>query len=201
VPRTNTLQLEARAQPSQGVFVCEVRKSELRGEIQNVWVSSQGGGKNFRLRCNTFLTLHGLGVRLAQEAQAQKGRGWAYQTPSPFLTGPARRSSWQRSAKGFRISKRYLLTYPDGSRKHIDRETRDTLLLSQSAKKTDEGRYLYVGEVHTYHTFSDMRGLYLTSREIPLRRFLSGNFIFELKGKKRRELLETPEAMALRMAQ
>jgi len=39
--------------------------------------------------------------------------------------------------------KRFLLTYPDGGRKWIGREERDSLLLSKSARETAEGRYLY----------------------------------------------------------
>jgi hypothetical protein len=97
------------------------------------------------------------------------------------------------------LSKRYLLTYPDGSRRHINRETRDSLVLSQSARETAPGRYLYTGEVHTYKTFSQLRELSFTPTG-SLRNFLAGSFIFELDGKKKRELLETPEAMALRMA-
>jgi hypothetical protein len=96
-------------------------------------------------------------------------------------------------------AKRYLLTYPDGSRRHINRETRDSLLLSQSARETAPGRYLYIGEVHTYKTFSQLREISFAPTG-SLRSFLAGHFIFELKGKRNRELIETPEGMALRMA-
>jgi hypothetical protein len=91
-----------------------------------------------------------------------------------------------------------LLTYPDGSRKHIDREERDYLLLSQSARKTSEGRYLYTGPIHTYNSFEQLKDLSIAQEPANLRRFLPGSFIFEHKGKKRFEMLESAEHLAVR---
>lgn len=96
-------------------------------------------------------------------------------------------------------SKRFLLTYPDGSRKHIGREERDSLLLSRSARETADGRYLYTGETHTYHALSQLQNLVVSTNEMGLRSFLSGQFIFELGDTRKRELLETPEAMLIRL--
>jgi hypothetical protein len=96
-------------------------------------------------------------------------------------------------------SKRFLLTYPDAGRKWIGREERDSLLLSRSARETADGRYLYTGETHTYHALSQLKNLVVSTNELGLRRFLSGQFIFELGDTKKRELLETPEAMVIRL--
>ena len=95
---------------------------------------------------------------------------------------------------------RYLLTYPDGSREHIDRETRDNLLLSLKAKQTGPQKYRFIGETRTFHSFSELGALYLEANTQPLRRFLAGRFVFALKGNRHRELMETPEGMAFRMA-
>jgi hypothetical protein len=92
-----------------------------------------------------------------------------------------------------------LLTYPDGSRKHISRAERDSLLLSKSARETSEGRYLYAGQVHTFHSLSQLRALSVAGEAEEIVSFLSGHFIFEIGSEKHVELLETPEAMVLRL--
>lgn len=97
------------------------------------------------------------------------------------------------------ISKRYLLTYPDGSRKHIDRETRDSLLLSGSAKQTQPLKYLYIGPVQTFHSFADLSRLTIAAPG-ECRRFLQGNFVIEQSdGQKITERLETPGGMTARL--
>ena len=98
------------------------------------------------------------------------------------------------------ISKKYLLTYPDGSRKHIHREERDSLLLAGCAKQTAPERYFYIGPVHTFHSFADLGQLQLQAEPMESRRFLPGSFIVEMKGKKYRELMETPGAMVYRLS-
>jgi hypothetical protein len=93
---------------------------------------------------------------------------------------------------------KFLLTYPDGSRKHIDRETRDQLLLSLQARQIGPQRYRFIGQHKTFHSFSELGELRIESNA-PLRRFLPGSFIFEVHLKRRRELMETPEGMAFRL--
>lgn len=104
-----------------------------------------------------------------------------------------------KSLKSILISKNYLLTYPDGSKKHVSRAERDDLLLSGLAKQTAPQRYLFIGQQHTLHSFAELSTLNIASEPSNLRRFLPGCFIIELDGKRRRELLETPEACAFRM--
>jgi hypothetical protein len=93
-----------------------------------------------------------------------------------------------------------LLTYPDGSRKHINREERDSLVLSQSARQTAPERYLFIGKTRTLHSFRELSDFNFSGDFSLLRRFLAGSFVFELRGERKRELLETPEAMALRLS-
>jgi hypothetical protein len=95
---------------------------------------------------------------------------------------------------------KFLLTYPDGSRKHIDRKTRDQLLLSLQARQTGPQRYRFIAKPQTFHSFSEMGDhLYIESQAQPLRRFYPGIFAFELNLKRRRELMESPEGMAFRL--
>jgi hypothetical protein len=73
-------------------------------------------------------------------------------------------------------------------------------MLSQSARLTAAKRYLYTGETHTYHSLSELGSLAVQMQSVPPRRFLSGRFIFEYGRKRLREMMETPEHMALRLA-
>jgi hypothetical protein len=93
---------------------------------------------------------------------------------------------------------KFLLTFPNGKPKYIDRETRDQLLLSLQAKQTGPQKYRYIAQPKTFHSFSELGELRLESNA-PLRRFLPGRFIFEVHLKRRRELMETPEGMVFRL--
>lgn len=92
----------------------------------------------------------------------------------------------------------------NGDREHISREERDSLLYSKSIRKTAQpGCYLYTAKPLTFHSFADMKDYAAThSLRVGLvRRFIAGHFIWELNGKQWHELVETPEGMALRMAE
>lgn len=100
------------------------------------------------------------------------------------------------------ISKRFILHYPDHSKKRISRSERDELLLSGLAKETSPEKYFFIGQQHTYRLFSALRFFVVSIDQETTRRFLPGRFIYEhrsVKGGKRREMLETPEAMASRL--
>jgi hypothetical protein len=102
-------------------------------------------------------------------------------------------------SKSEAISKSYLLTYPDGSRKHIGREERDALLGSASVKQTAPGKYLYTAPAHTFHSFADLSKLAVRF-DGPTVNFLPGSFtVVEPDGAQRHERLETPEAMTSRL--
>jgi hypothetical protein len=95
----------------------------------------------------------------------------------------------------FPISKNYLIEYPDGSHRHVPRSERDELSLAGLLKQTAATTYQYIGQQHTLHSFSELSILQV-SATVETRRFLPGAFIVEFAGKRRRELLETPEACA-----
>jgi hypothetical protein len=96
---------------------------------------------------------------------------------------------------------RYLLIYPDGSSKHISREKRDSLLLSQTAIQAGVDRYRYTGKVKIFHSLQELKELFGDTEERLLRKFLEGQFVVEFKGKRYHERLETAEALALRYSQ
>jgi hypothetical protein len=92
-----------------------------------------------------------------------------------------------------------LLIYPDGGKEHISKDERDTLVLSNQAKRAESGNYLFTGQIHTFHSFSDLSRLQTTPPG-QLRAYHPGYFIFEFKDKRAADYLESPEHMALRFS-
>lgn len=82
---------------------------------------------------------------------------------------------------------------------------RDDLLLSGLIEPAKEPReYRYIGQPKTFHSFVDWGKEQFQQPANPKRRFLPGSFLIEyprrLGGRKRlRELMETPEALGLRL--
>lgn len=101
----------------------------------------------------------------------------------------------------FSISRNYLLKYPDGSKKNMSRADRDNLLLSGLAKQTGPQEFIYLGQVRTLHSFAELSTLHITAEPKNLRRFLAGSFIWEHAGKRKRELMETPESIGMRVCE
>src|SRR5215467_5690809 len=98
--------------------------------------------------------------------------------------------SQRNSNRDFPLSKRYLLTFPDGSKRHISRSERDTLQLSQKIRLTAAGNYFWCGQVRTFHSFSELKQLETVPAQ-QLKKFLAGFFIFEHNGQRKREFLES----------
>jgi len=73
------------------------------------------------------------------------------------------------------------------------------MLLAGELRKLDERHYAFIGQVKTFHNLSDLAELLPRLDPIIRRRFLPGKFILELRDKKRLELLETPDGLALRL--
>jgi len=96
-------------------------------------------------------------------------------------------------------SKRFLLHYPDRSRTHIGVPERDELLLSAKIRKINDFSYEYVGQTQTFHSFADLEPLRQSVAPMVYKRYLPGTFIFDLNKRRIRELMETPEGMAIRL--
>ena len=96
--------------------------------------------------------------------------------------------------------KQFLLKYQDGSKKHIGCAERDSLLLDGLIRQIAVREYAYIGQCKTFHSFAELETLKIAVEPQPLkRRFLPGSFIVEFANTRRRELLETPEAMTYRL--
>lgn len=72
-------------------------------------------------------------------------------------------------------------------------------MLSGLAKQTAPQKYLFTGEQYTFHAFAELAQIAQSLIPSHQRRFLPGSFIFEHNGKRKRELLETEGAYAVRL--
>lgn len=75
----------------------------------------------------------------------------------------------------------YLIRYSNGFKRHISKQDRD--ILSASLRQIGPREYLCTASLQT--SIEQSKGP----------SFLAGRFIFELKGKKRRELLQSVSGM------
>lgn len=96
--------------------------------------------------------------------------------------------------------KSFLIVYPDRSRKHVNAQEREQLYLEGVLAKTGNPQvWRFIGQSHVFRSFAELFVLKATIEPNPRRRFLPGNFVWKLKGKRKRELMETPESLAARM--
>ena len=108
------------------------------------------------------------------------------------------------SPQAIAISKLYLLTYRDGTRRHISRQERDSLLYSQSIRCTGTSRYLYTAPSTSFRltaTSNTLNQLAISTTPATARRYLGGRFIVELKGKRIIDIPETPEYLGFQLSQ
>jgi hypothetical protein len=72
-------------------------------------------------------------------------------------------------------------------------------LLSGLAKQIAPQKYFFTGQQRTLHSLAELESLNLGFEPANLRRFLPGSFVFEYKGWRRRELMETPDECGVRL--
>jgi hypothetical protein len=101
--------------------------------------------------------------------------------------------------------KQFVVVYPDGSKKNVSGYDREQMLLAGEIRKDGEraNHYRFVGPSQSFqrfHSFSELARLGpALEPQTPRKRFLSGNFVVQFGEKRHRELLETPEALAVRL--
>ena len=91
--------------------------------------------------------------------------------------------------------KQYEITYPDGSKAHVTRRERDMQLAD--LQQVGPTSYKSTLQLHTFHQMSDLGQLRERMGRQEYRHFLPGTWLFELKGKRYRQLEATSEHMAL----
>ena len=93
----------------------------------------------------------------------------------------------------------FLVYYPDKSRVKIGAEQKNQMLREGLLFHIDGHRFRYVGEAFRFHRLADLR---IFHRVITTTRRLKnypGLFVREHKSRRRKEVLEPPEKMALRL--
>jgi hypothetical protein len=100
------------------------------------------------------------------------------------------------------MSKPFTIVYPDRSKKNVTASFKDRMLVSGEIEKVDACTYRFVGDSSIFRCNS-LQGLSaFKPRLAPLpyfTRFYPGFFVWEHAGKKHREMLESPENLALRI--
>lgn len=99
---------------------------------------------------------------------------------------------------------KFLITYPDGSKKHVGTAERNSLLLSREIQPLTAKAYKFTGETKTFTSFTALGQWFQVQALSPeqLRRYLSNlAVLYDLAGEKELQLEETPEAFGLRLEQ
>jgi hypothetical protein len=127
-------------------------------------------------------------------------------SPLSIRPAPAAEIPGARSPLFLPVSKHFHLNYPDGSKAHITvGEKNDMLLAGEIQETADKCTFKYIGKEIVLHAFADLRKILPGFETNLLCRFYPGifvdrvvGFVFE-EGHATHELLESPEAMALRL--
>lgn len=95
--------------------------------------------------------------------------------------------------------KRFIIQYPDGSKKQIGCTERDSLILSKEIQLQAENRYKFTGQIKTFHSLSQLAELIPAIKPSLLRHYLDGSWMWILRGEREEQREETPEACVLRL--
>jgi len=97
--------------------------------------------------------------------------------------------------------KNFVIVHADGSKRNIGSTERNSLLLLKEIRFLEGTKYVYTGEMRTYHSFADLsklrhRGEFTKAAAS----FLRGTFIVvDTKGRTFVEKLETPAGLEVRL--
>ena len=99
--------------------------------------------------------------------------------------------------------KTFQITFPNGKSKYVTRDERDELLLCQDIQLIKGNEYKYIRETRTLHGLSQLS--VVLDRMVKQQRqepdYYPGEFIFEFKEKRRREGMQSAEALAIALPQ
>ena len=97
--------------------------------------------------------------------------------------------------------KSFQITFQSGKSKYVSRYERDRLLLGQEIQLIKGNEYKYIAETRTLHGLAQL-GVVL-ERMVKQQRqepdYYPGEFIVQMGDKRRRESMESSEALALRL--
>jgi hypothetical protein len=100
-------------------------------------------------------------------------------------------------------TKQFLIYHPDGSAERVRTAEKEQMLLAGELRKVAEGRFEFIGQRKTFifHSFKELERIAQLLNVTPeqLKRYLAGHYVWEIDEVRLRELMETPEAMGLRL--
>jgi hypothetical protein len=100
-------------------------------------------------------------------------------------------------------TKRFLIHYPDGTREQVPTAEKEHLLLAGELRAIDANRFEFIGQRKTmiFRSFRELERIAQLLNVTPaqLKRYLAGHFVWEIDEQRLKELMETPEAMSLRL--
>lgn len=93
----------------------------------------------------------------------------------------------------------FLVYYPDGSTVKIDAEKKKQMLRDGVLFHIDGHRFRYTGDAFVFHRLADLRIFHRVMTTAKRLKNYPGLFIRVHKQRRRKEVLEPPEKMALRL--
>ena len=93
----------------------------------------------------------------------------------------------------------FLVYYPDGSRSKIRAEQKEAMLREGLLFHIDGHRFRYTGEAFRFHRLADLRIFHRVITATKRLKNYPGLFVREHKSRRRKEVLEPPEKMAMRL--
>jgi hypothetical protein len=117
----------------------------------------------------------------------------------PLYRASAAEFTGARFAVILPLSRHFQILYPDDSRGFVNTAQKEQMLRSGEIAATNDARtFAFIGKEAVLHSFQELGKLF--ERRVPVfDGFYPGLFVWELGEKRSRELLESPEAMALRL--
>ena len=93
----------------------------------------------------------------------------------------------------------FLVYYPDGSRTKIRAEQKESMLREGLLFHIDGHRFRYTGEAFRFHRLADLRIFHRVITTSKRLKNYPGLFVREHRSRRRKEVLEPPEKMAMRL--
>lgn len=101
------------------------------------------------------------------------------------------------------MAKRFTVVYPDDSKRNVGRRQKEKMFLAGELRQIDERHFAFIGEVLVVHSLKSLSSLLSrhapNASQQPEPAFYPGMYVWQLREKRRRELMESPDHMALQL--
>lgn len=94
---------------------------------------------------------------------------------------------------------KYKILYPDGSKAHIDEKSKQDMLRDGVLEHVEGRHYRYTGPRFHFRNLADLSILQAVINSTKRLRHYPGIFVWQHAGRRRRELLEPPDKLVIRL--